>query len=300
MFVFAPKKIMQKFFLRVFVALAVLFGLCPRGHAGGGPTGVIVVYNPDDPRSVTIANEYQQVRGIPERNMVPYAFPTVFSRTTALDFVYSLRATLKARGLEPQLQCFALAGVTPLSSRTTTPNIDGLSLHSFLYASPNYSYASAPPVPIGNTAYADPAAINGPAPNGTVALTATSTFSGKSYWPVSSIGFPGKRGNSLREILGFIARAKARDGAKPAGGTIYWPLNNDIRSGTRVFEIDDVKDVWQQRGIRYQVTTVGEAWVSDRADIQGGVVGTIQFTDRGNTYFPGAWVDHLTSYWRRA
>jgi hypothetical protein len=278
----------------IFVCLLALAS--PTVIAGGGPTGVVVVYNPNDPRSVTIANEYQQVRGIPERNMVPYAFPTVFNRTTALDFVYSLRATLKARGLEPQLQSIALAGVTPLSSRTTSPSINSVSLHSFLYMSPNYSYASAPTFPIENTAYADPAAINGPAPNGTVALTATSTFSGKSYWPVSSIGFPGKRGNSLQEILGFIARAKARDGAKPAGGTVYWPLNSDIRAGARVYEIDDVKDVWHLRGIRYQVTIVGEAWVSDRADIQGGVVGTILFTDRGNTYFPGSWVDHLTSY----
>jgi hypothetical protein len=277
----------------IFVCLLALAS--PTVIAGGGPTGVVVVYNPNDPRSVTIANEYQQVRGIPERNMVPYAFPTVFSRTTALDFVYSLRATLKARGLEPQLQSIALAGVTPLSSRTTSPSINSVSLHSFLYMSPNYSYASAPTFPIWNTAYANPAAINGPAPNGTVALTATTTYEGMRYWPVSSIGFPGKGGNSLREILGFIARAKARDGLKPTGGTVYWPLNSDVRAGARVHEIDDVKDVWHLRGIRYQVTIVGEAWVSDRADIQGGVVGTIHFTDRGNTYFPGAWVDHLTS-----
>ena len=128
----------------VLISVCLLALAAPTAIAGGGPTGVVVVYNPNDPRSVTIANEYQQVRGVPERNMVPYAFPTTFTRTTAWDFVYSLRATLKARGLEPQLQCFALAGVTPLSSRTTSPGIDELSLHSFLYASPNFSEASSP------------------------------------------------------------------------------------------------------------------------------------------------------------
>ena len=110
--------------------------------AGGGPAGVVVVYDLNDPRSVTIANEYQQVRGVPERNMVPYAFPTSFSRTTAWDFVYSLRATLKSRGLEPQLQSIALAGVTPLDGAQTSVQYATLSLHSFLYLSPNFSGAS--------------------------------------------------------------------------------------------------------------------------------------------------------------
>jgi len=254
--------------------------------AGGGPAGVVVVYDPTDPRSVTIANEYQQVRGIPERNMVPYAFPVTFSRITAWDFVYSLRATLKARGLDTQLQGIALAGVTPLGA---TP----FSLHSFLYVSPNYSHASSPVWTGNQNAFALPDSFNGPAPNGTVAITAATDFNGQHYWPVSSIGFPGKSGNSPREILGFIARAKARDGLKPTGGTIYWPINSDIRSMQREPQINNVKEVWKARGIRYSVTK--EIWVSDRPDIQGGIVGIANFTDKGNTYMPGAWVDHFTS-----
>ena len=137
-------------------------------------------------------------------------------------------------------------------------------------------------------------ALQDPAPAGTLAITAATDFNGLRYWPVSSIGFPGKGGNSPREILSFIARAKSHDGAKPTGGTIYWPLNADIRSQTREQQIYEVKENWKARGIRYSVTK--ENWVSDRPDIQGGVVGIASFTDAGNTYLPGAWVDHLTSY----
>jgi hypothetical protein len=280
----------------VFIFVCLLLAV-PAVIAGGGPTGVVVVYDQNDPRSVTIANEYQQVRGIPERNMVPYAIPTSFSRTTAWDFVYSLRATLKARGLEPQLQSIALAGITPLGSGTTDDSGAMLSLHSFLYLSPNFSEATSPFASSESLqkAYVNPGDITGPAPNGTLAMTATTTYQGMRYWPVSSIGFPGKSGNSLREILGFLARAKARDGAKPAGGTIYWPLNTNIRSTQgRAWQINEVKEVWQQRGIRYQVTNA-EIWVSDRPDVQGGIVGTERFTDIGNSYMPGAWADHLTS-----
>ena len=290
--------IMPSLFHRAVFIFVWLLLAAPAVIAGGGPTGVVVVYNPNDPRSVTIANEYQQVRGIPERNMVPYAFPTTFSRKTAWDFVYSLRATLKAQGLESQLQSIALAGVTPLNSGTSVISYAHFSLHSFLYLSPNFSEASSPwgSDPSWQKAYVEPGDITGPAPNGTAAMTATTTYAGMRYWPVSSIGFPGRGGNSLREILGFIARAKARDGLKPTGGTIYWPRTDyDPRSRARADEINHVKDVWQQRGIRF-VAPLNQTWVSDRADIQGGVVGTPTFTDTGNTYMPGAWVDHLTSF----
>ena len=287
---------MPSFFHRAVLIFVCLLLAVPAVIAGGGPTGVVVVYNPNDPRSVTIANEYQQVRGIPERNMVPYAFPVSLSRTTAWDFVYSLRATLKARGLEPQLQSIALAGVTPLSSGTTNIGNALLSLHGFLYLSPNFSEASSPwgSSTSWQKAYVKPGDITGQAPNGTAAMTATTTYEGMRYWPVSSIGFPGKSGNSLREILGFIARAKAHDGLKPTGGTIYWPLNTNVRSTTRAFEIHDVKDIWQHRGIRF-LAPRDQTWVSDMPDIQGGFVGIDTFTDIGNTFMPGAWVDNLTS-----
>jgi hypothetical protein len=169
---------MPLFFHRaVLIFVSLLLVASPALIAGGGPTGVVVVYNPNDPRSVTIANEYQQVRGIPERNMVPYAFPVSFSRKTAWDFVYSLRATLKARGLDPQLQSIALAGVTPLASGTTNVGSADLSLHSFLYLSPNFSEASSPrgSSTSWQKAYVKPGDITGPAPNGTAAMTATTT-----------------------------------------------------------------------------------------------------------------------------
>jgi len=302
----------------MFGILLVLQSSVP-ARAGGGPAGFIVVYNPNDPRSVTIANYYQRVRNIPERNMVPYAMPGygagfVFTRTTAWDFVYSLRQTLAARGLNPQLQGITLAGVLPLSAAQVTPDpyYGGsiYSIQSFLYLSPNYSQASFPAtLQEYNPAYAPPENFNGPAPTGTIALAASTVFSNQlmfasgtaTVWPVGCIGIPGTMGNSVKEILSYIDRAKSHDGVKPAGGKIYWPLNGDIRSSVRQFEINDVAPVWNARGIPFIVTGTANssynyAWVSNRVDIQGGVPGTMSWTDEGNTYLPGAWVDHMTSY----
>ena len=289
---------MMRILQRTTLALTVLLA-AQAALAGGGPAGYVVVYNPTDPRSVTIANEYQQRRGIPERNMFPYVFPASFSRTTAWDFMYAFRAAVTSRGLDAQLQGVALAGITPLDSAQQISGQYVFSLHSFIFLSPNYSQASFPTAANAfQNAYAQPQTIFGLAPTGTVALTAATVFSGQKYLPVSSIGFPGKSGNSTPEILGFIDRAAVRDGLKP-GGTVYWPLNPDVRSTTREGEIYDVEYVWKARGIRYVVTgsasASGNAWVSDRRDIAGGVVGIASFTDIGNAYMPGAWVDHLTS-----
>ena len=297
---------------------AIFLGLFPFWtHAGGGPTGFIVVYNPIDPRSVTIANYYQQVRNIPERNMVPYVMPQsgasyAFTRYTAWDMIYSLRQTLAARGLNPQLQGIALAGVLPLSAEQVTPDGYGgyiYSIESLLYLSPNYNEASFPAtLQEYNPAYAPSSNFNGTPPTGTIALTASTIFSNQptasgqaTVWPVSCIGFPGRSGNSVKEILGYIDRAKAHDSANPSGGKIYWPLNNDVRSITRQSEIVQVADMWNARGIQSIVTGTANTdqsqniWVANRTDIQGGVVGRKGFSDQGNTYLPGAWVDHLTS-----
>jgi len=303
--------------LRVLLGFVLLLPSPPPAHAGGGPAGFIVVYNPNDPRSVTIANYYQQVRNVPERNMVPYVMPSsgagyLFTRNTAWDLVYSLRQTLAARGLNPQLQGIALAGVLPLSAAQVPPDpvYSGTiySIQSFLFLSPNYSQASFPAtLQEYNPAYAPPANFNGAPPVGTIALTAATVFSNQptasgsaTVWPVCSIGFPGLSGNSVKEILSFIDRAKAHDGAKPAGGKIYWPLNSDIRSSTRQSEINDVANVWNARRIPFIVTgmpnTYQNVWVANRTDIQGGVAGCTGWIDEGNTYLPGAWVDHLTSY----
>ena len=293
-------------------ALAALGGLLlgllliPKVVASGGPCGVVVVYDPTDPSAVTVANHYQQVRGIPERNMIPYVFPDVFSRRTGWDFIYGLRSELATRGLTEQLQAVALAGISPrLSGQTDGPQGNIFSTQSFLYQSPNYSEASFP-VDIQrapNLAYPEDAEFYAPPPAGTRELSARTSFQGRRYIPCSYIGYTGKNGNRLSELFEILSRAKAHDGIKPQG-TIYWPLNSDVRSSTREAQLDVVTPVWDARGIAYVVTggrwDPDNVWVRNRPDILGGIVGQSnagapEGIRGGNTYRAGAWIDHLTS-----
>jgi hypothetical protein len=267
-------------------------------HAGGGPSGFVVVYDPTDIRSVTTANRYQQLRGIPERNMIPYAFPEAIYRREMWDFIYFLRQTLADRGLDEQLEGIAIAGAASLSSGHGQN-----SFLSLLYSSPNYGEINAPTATgINNSAFRNTSLFNGPSPAGSLALTANTDFSGSKYWPVSFLGHHGLSGNTPREILALLERSKLADGAKPSG-TIYWPLTSDVRSTTRQSQLQAVTAVWDARGIKYQITgspttsaASANAWVSNRSDISGGIVGTQLFTNKNNTFLAGSWVDHLTSF----
>jgi hypothetical protein len=291
---------------------ACLFAFPHLAHAGGGPTGVAVVYNPTDPSAVTVANYYQQVRGIPERNMIPYTFPanTSFqfaSRTSGWDFVYALRSELAARGLNPQLQAIALMGVVPkLSAQSVASfnNGNAFATTSFIYLSPNYGQSTFPVSnwTQSNAAYPNDADFYGPAPAGTRAISAETVFDGKTYWPAMMLGYTGRGGLRIGEWFEIIDRAKLRDGTKP-DGTIYWPLNSDVRSTTRESQISVVAPIWQARGLRYMVTgkasSANERWVQNRNDVLGGMVGQQNPTTPagirgGNTYL-GGWIDKLTS-----
>ncbi len=268
-------------------------------HAGGGPTGCVVIYDPNKPTSVSIAARYQALRGIPESNMIPYAFPVNFTRVTGWDFIYSLRQTLEARGIDQQLQVIAIAGVAPLNSEQTGPTGIVTSLHSFLYVSPNYSQASFPTSAATNEALSiSKQNFQGPAPHGTQALSAGKSLGGRKFWPTSALGYPGKSGMSPRQVLAFLDRTTANDGVK-SDGVIYWPLNSDVRSTIRESQIDEVAEVWRERGLRAWITGDGElfnVFQPNRPDIAGGVIGQANF-DRfaPTTILPGSWIDHLTS-----
>jgi hypothetical protein len=293
-------------------ALLLLICTCPTAFSGGGPAGVAVVYDPSDPSAVTVANYYQQVRGIPERNMIPYTFPanttTQFaSRTQSWDFLYALRTEITNRGLNPQIQAIALMGVVPkLANQSVASfnNGNAFAITSFLYLSPNYGQSTFPVSnwTQSNQAYADESTFNNPPPAGTKALNATTSYNGQTYWPAMLLGYTGRNGLRISEWFSVIDRAKQRDGTKP-DGTIYWPLNSDVRSTTREVQIPVVAPIWQARGIRYMVTgsaaSDNERWVQNRNDIVGGIVGdqnasTPAGIRGGNTYL-GGWIDQLTS-----
>ncbi len=255
-------------------------------YASGGASGVLVLYDKDDANSITVANAYQRTRGIPDGNMLPVTFKNDYNNTTLWELVDIIHEHITAHGLIGQLQALALVGFVPLQGGKVGAGYT-YSLASALYMSPNFD-RTKPITGALNTAYRIPPA------NPTSALNMYTPVDKKSYWPVSYVGPTDRAALSPLAAIRVIERARAADGSKP-GGVIYWPLNSDIRSTCREWEIARTLPVWDKMGMKYSI--LDGIWLKNRGDIAGGIVG-IAVTDvtQGNHYLPGAWVDHLTSF----
>jgi uncharacterized protein (TIGR03790 family) len=274
-----------------------LAALAPAARAGGGPCNYLVLYDQTDPDSIAVANYYQQVRGIPERNMVPYTFfppgRTTFVYTNLWDLTLHLRQVIQNRGLAGRFSGIAVAGSVPLMGKSFE-----FCFQSGLYFSPGFtSWNALTNSSHMNRAFALPPEqptreIRDDQPFVTVIGETAVT---NSYWPISFVGFTGVNGNTPDEVFALLDRSKAADGQRP-DGVIYMPFHDDIRYYTRESQIAQVTPLWDERGIRYLRTApaVGDA---GRPDIAGQFVGMAQADAgvSGNTYLPGTWADHLTS-----
>jgi hypothetical protein len=263
-------------------------------RAGGGPSGYIVVFNPNDPNSVTVANHYQRLRNIPERNMVPFPFPGSFSKLEAWDFVETLRAELSARGLSAQMQGIALVGSMPPGAAQTSGDGNTTSLQSFLFLSPNYSRGNYPTqvtATVDNQAYGRDSSPG----SSSAVLAANVPINGRKYWPVSSAGYMGTGANSPREVLDYLTKARATDGTKPEG-TIYWAISTDSARNGRKETIRHIFPIWRELGIKYEVILA--SWVTGAKDVVGGNLGIADVDPNlgGTKFVPGAWADCVTSF----
>jgi len=64
--------------------LVLLLGVASRSWAGGGPEGLLLVVNPESASSLTIANHYAKLRGVPPSNVIYVPWP-VKSETGDID-----------------------------------------------------------------------------------------------------------------------------------------------------------------------------------------------------------------------
>ncbi len=306
-----------------FILTAALVLACAalRSSAGGGPCGYLVVYDPTDTNSVAVANYYQQVRHIPEANMVPYVFPwtTIYATPgmTAADtwtFINKLKTIVNERGMTGHFNGIALAGISPVYLGGITNGGGGFcnSLPSVLFQSPNYT----------NNGYILTGSLRNGAfrtPPGLPILPTTeiradvelgSTDSTGRYWSVSYVGYTGAGGNSPQDIFDYLQRAKAAD-AQGQGGVIYCPRGGDDRYGIRGggwlpgadpgSRLGTTFPVWDSLGILYaqpDISSTSRGSMIRSADIGGEVIGSASIAEaapNGNTYLPGAWADHATS-----
>lgn len=109
------------------------------------------------------------------------------------------------------------------------------------------------------------------------------------------LGYTGRYGNSLSEVLDCLRRTAAADGTRP-DGTVYFLRNKNVRSGAREGFVGLLQEGLRARGRKFEL--LDGVLPKDRADVLGAVIGTAKFdwTKCGSRILPGAIVEHLTSF----
>jgi len=310
-------------FTRFIAPLLLAVSAAPPAQAGNGPHNWLVVYDPNDPDAPAIVRHYQQARGIPDRNLVPYAFPDLgfdirfqLNGTQGWDFLQFLRAEITDRGLDGQIHGILLTGQVPNSYRTASPN-SVASLTTALSMAPGMTSLAEWEARTDDTnaAYRGPDSSNvsdGPT-RPTTEIRSDLEFEGERYWLSTHLGYTGLHGLRRDEVIDLIDRSVAADGTAPEG-TVYWPLNINVRSRIREGQALPVLPEWERIGIQSHIFgqsfggggftlpenktgAPGSFPINERA-VRGAIVGSTFFDveGAGSLFLPGSLAEHITSF----
>ncbi len=117
---------------------------------------------------------------------------------------------------------------------------------------------------------------------------------GEKYILSTLLAWTSGRGNSVSEALDCLRRAAAADGQTPTG-TVYFQVNDDVRSRTRVWGFDAAIKALKGMGVAAEREGPG---LPDKKHVAGMVAGVsdFNFAATGSTFDAGAIAEHLTSF----
>lgn len=120
-------------------------------------------------------------------------------------------------------------------------------------------------------------------------------YKGARYLLSTMLGVCSGRGNSYDEAAACLRRAQAADGSRPSG-TVYFMLNEDVRSTCREWAVHGAAAMVRANGVAAEVQT--GVLPPARQDVAGAFVGAAAFDWQasGSRLLPGAIAEHLTSF----
>jgi hypothetical protein len=284
--------------------------------AGGGPENVFLVVNPTSSDSIAVANAFVAARGLPPMNvfMLPWAGDknaTTISRFRE-EILLPIFRGIDSRRLSTQIDMIVYSSDFPwridyqeaippdLAQKDTFPS-GSLTGMTMLFAA----------VQSGTPAWLDPESNRYYRPLGSDGVPlVTEGFRGWYGWGLDGrlleaggnryllsvmLGVTTGRGNTVREVATYLARAAAADGTRPAG-TIYLMTNNDVRTTTRSGVFPATVKALEKLGVAAEIVS-GTLPVRKR-DVAGLMTGTPSFdwNASGSTILPGAICENLTSF----
>lgn len=253
------------------------------------PTEIAVLINDNDPQSVEVANYYQQVRNIPNRNMIHLNFdqnkihPGLPSNNgiDPAEFA-ALKAQVDAAA-GPEIQALVISWSRPFR------------VARFSYYPTNYSITSA------FTFGIDAAYLTS---NNCAATPVNRYYGSASTAPYSDFGIrPAMMlaGVSTASVKATIDKGLKADRSLPGGNGWFVRTADSVRSAPRSQDFQATVQNWNRPEALTMTyldysKTGGRSEVKNAADIlfyQTGVANVSGLNT--NTYVPGALADHLTS-----
>ena len=302
--------------LRSLLSLVAGAAIAPAAYAGGGPENVFLVVNSADRKSMAIANQFIELRNIPNGSVLHIAWPTPPHDTTLELFrdqiLVPVIEQIKARGLEDQIDYIIYSSGFPYRVDTVGDN-SWASITSLTYL---YEYVIAGKLrmleaPRSNS-YARslmiPDRVNTRGFRHRYGLDLMGervdpdSGYGQRYYLSMMLGYTsGKGGNSLDEVFRYLKFAKEADFTRPQG-TIYFVKQDDVRSTVRHDHFPMVIEELAKLGVKGQELQGAKGPVAslptNRNDVLGAVVGypKARWEATNSRILPGAIVENFTSY----
>ena len=216
---------------------------------GGGGENVLLVVNPADENALRIANAYQQLRDVPDSNIVFITPPanngsylTNLTQAQLIStFITPLANAIASRGLTNQINYIELVG-EPSSYTIDDPHYGADNENSLSYGISLLSEISAGLNPDDATYIQSGLYQGNSVPIGdNPAITHSQTYGidygpggvvNTQYYMVGDLGYTWDGGIDADQVIAGLQRAAVADGTHPTG-TVYFEDNGDIRSMTR-------------------------------------------------------------------
>jgi hypothetical protein len=302
--------------LVVSLAIGLALVLATHAGAGGGPENLFVVVNSTSSDSVAVANAFVAARGIPPINvfMLPWAGSkeNVTLERFRAEILGPILTGIDARRLAPQIDCIVYSSDFPwrIDYREALPP-DLVQKDTFPSGSLTGMTMLLGAVASGTPAWLDPSSndyFRPLAPDGVPLETVgfrgwygwgddgrLLEAGGNRYLLSVMLGVTSGRGNTVAEVAGYLERAAAADGTRPAG-TVYLMTNGDVRTTTRAGVFPAVVKALTALGVKAEIAS--GTLPQGRRDVAGLTAGTPSFDwpASRSAILPGAICENLTSF----
>jgi len=250
--------------------------------AGGGPRNVLLVVNDQSLESLELGQYYRALRGIPEINVCHISVPPCVA---GLSGSYSIAVTnFEAQIRTPVLQHISKHALTNqidyiVFSRDIpykVNNSNGITSAMF------YDYKTSPPAPMDsnteNYYYGAERSFS--------RLETTNNY----YLSMMLTSY------TLDEAKALASRGAASDTVSPTG-TVYLLKSNDPLRNIRYLRFDAVEFLGRFMTNSVTITNLDASVITGMTDVVGYLAGVSFVPDiQSNTFLPGAYGDHLTSF----